>query len=461
MTIFILTIALFLLVTLAVIWTHYFRRSTADNANTNEHNSQRDDANISLYHEHKKEIEKDYANGGIDEENYQYLLVELEKSLLQDIAQNADEKDIAQKTVNSMSVLWPIAITFFIFAFSIGLYVQNSQYSLLDPMSAQRNAQHNSEQQSQKHESLDESQMIMVRIKTLQKKIETEPKNTEYWYELGQVLVGAGDFDNAIKAFDQIIEIEGVKADLLGAKAQATYYKNNQKIDANVQALIDQALALDPQDPSTNILLGMHNFIGNDYAEAIAYWERIIDSESQNGSNSVYISALTEAVNEAKNRLMMMGKKNSTNAQKQPVSEKHDHAHEHPESEHTINQAPVIIEGPQLSLNVSLSDNIFDLLTQGDDKVVFIYATPADGRRMPLAAVKIKASDLPIELILTDANAMSPQANLSSADTVNIYAVVSSTGAVGIKSGDYKAQALGIKVGKTDVTVLVVDTVVP
>ena len=124
-------------------------------------------------------------------------------------------------------------------------------------------------------------------------------------------------------------------------------------------------------------------------------------------------------------------------------------------------EAVAKVEGPQLSLSVTLSDEILALLSQGEDKVVFIYATPADGRRMPLAAVKVKASDLPLELILTDANAMSPQANLSTADAVNIYAIVSSTGTVGIKSGDYKAQSLGVRVNKTAPTMLLIDTIVP
>ena len=459
MTLFIVMLALFLLVMLAVIWTHYFRSNSADTEVDNVsgdnilHNSQRDEANISLYHEHKKEIEKDYANGAIDEESYQYLLVELEKSLLQDIAQNADEKEIAQKTVSSISVLWPVAITLFIFIFSLVLYVKNSDYSLFEPNSATNGEQHNTEAKKQKDESLDESQLVMERIQTLQQQIEKEPNNTEYWYELGQVLIGAGDFDNAIKAFDHIIGIEGIKADLLGAKAQANYYKNDQKIDANVQAIIDQALALDPQEPSTNILLGMDSFIHNNYAVAINYWQLVIDSEN----NSVNVGALAEAINEAKNRLVMVGEKVSSNQEKSP-----EDAHEHPEAEGSHKpEAVAKVEGPQLSLSVTLSDEILSLLSEGEDKIVFIYATPADGRRMPLAAVKVKASDLPLELILTDTNAMSPQANLSSAEAVNIYAVVSSTGTVGIKSGDYKAQSLGVSVNKIATTMLLIDTIVP
>ena len=55
----------------------------------------RDETNVRLYHEHKKEIEKDFKDGGIDDENYQYLLAELDSSLLQDIEASETKADIA------------------------------------------------------------------------------------------------------------------------------------------------------------------------------------------------------------------------------------------------------------------------------------------------------------------------------------------------------------------------------
>lgn len=424
----IIAIVAFLLLIIIIIWAHYLRTAQLTKISVV---SQRDETNVRLYHEHKAEIEKDYKAGGIDQENYQYLLDELEKSLLQDIEQNADEPSYKDKDIKNLSIAWPIGLTLFVLFFSFAFYLKTGTYQQVNSAQTSDQAQH--------HEGLNEEEQILVRIKKLQTSLEKEPENAEIWYELGQTLVGAGDFENALSAFDRVIEIEGEHADLLGAKAQATYYLNNQKIDDKVQDLIDRALALDPTDPSTNILLGMHNFINQHYQKSISYWQRVIDSHRDN----VNVGALQEAINQAQDRLVLTGKE--TGAEEDAKNATQDES----------------TQGPQLVLNISLSDEIAQALSQGEDKIVFVYAVPANGGRMPVAAVKIKASDLPTTIILNNTKAMSPQANLSSVEQVHIYAVVSSTGGVGIKSGDYKAEQKEVQVNRTEPINLIIDVIVP
>jgi cytochrome c-type biogenesis protein CcmH len=424
----IITIVVFLLLILVVVWGHFIRSNQTKNAPVE---NLRDETNVRLYHEHKAEIEKDYQEGGIDEENHQYLLSELEKGLLQDIEQNSDEEQQFQQnqtiTIKPLSLVWPIFISLFVFVFSFAFYLQSGSYQQIDTKAVVAN--------EQVQQTLNQEQQLKVQIQALKNKIEQNPEQANTWYELGQVLVGAGDFDNAIKAFDRVIAIEGEHADILGAKAQASYYRNDQKIDDNVQQLIDRALALDPADPATNILLGMHNFINLKYQQAIDYWQRVVDS----GSNTVNVAALKDAIIESKNRLSL------TRTSPLPTTQGADDSQ----------------QGPQLVLKVSLSAEINDKLSQSEDKIVFVYAVPNNGTRMPVAAVKIKASDLPTTIVLNNARAMSPQATLSSVEVVNIYAVVSKTGGVGIKSGDFKAEKTDINVSTTEPIELVIDVIVP
>ncbi len=384
----------------------------------------REETNVELYKEHKAEIEKDFSDGGIDEESYQYLLAELDKSLLQDI--EAAEKSSSVIVSNKQfSVLWPLFLSVFIITFSIVLYLKQGTLAAL---LATPSATH-SNQQAQM--SADKQKQVFAYIKELQQYLEKTPDDGEAWYKLGQTFVGAGEFDSAIMAFEQVIAIEGEHADLLGAIAQASYYRNNQQIDEQVQNLIDRALALDIHDPSTNILLGMHNFIAQKYKKAIEYWQRVIDAKRQ----GVNTTALQEAINEAKSRLGLSSMNNE-----QPAQPK--------------------MAGPELKINVSLADDIAKQLAQGEDKVVFVYAIPTNGQRMPLAALKLMASDLPKIIILSNENAMSAQNNLSSVSKVHIYAIVSKQGGVGIKSGDFKAEILNISVDNTDAISLIVDSFV-
>jgi cytochrome c-type biogenesis protein CcmH len=383
----------------------------------------RDETNVHLYHEHKKEIEKDYSEGGIDEESYQYLLAELDNTLLQDI--EATNKDNKRQINNSQpySLLWPLGLSTFIIIFSVMLYNKQGSFQRITESSGAASQQ---QDMSAEQMQLQRQNQALAHIEKLKAHTEANPKDGEAWYNLGQSYVAVGLFDEAVEAFNKVIGIEGQHADLLGAIAQALYYKNDQQLSPKVQEYIDKALALDVNDPSTNILLGMHHFVLQDYQQAITYWQRVIDLNNQSVNNE----ALKQAVGEARSRLNVPEKNNQD------------------------------ISGPQLKVNVSLTDEIAQKLATEDDRVVFVYAVPTNGQRMPLAAVKLKASDLPTIVVLNNSQAMSPQNTLSSVDKVHVYAIVSKQGNVGIKSGDYKAEALAVSVNSDNTLELKVDHLV-
>jgi len=428
-----ITLIAFLFLILAVIWLPFIKQISESSGSVKQsatksltNANRRDAANVSLYHEHKAEIEQDFQQGNIDEENYQYLLTELDQSLLQDIEANkAEDKTIAAQN-KTLSIVWPSLISLFVLVFSIAFYYNSGAYQNLTDQKRISTEQPN---------NLDQQQQAINKIKELQQLTINEPENSDAWYSLGQALVSIGEFKSAIKAFDQVVTIEGEHADILGVKAQAAYYDNGQKIDERVQRLIDKALALDPLDSSTNILLGMHNFINQNYQDSIMFWQKVVDSARPN----VNINALSEAINEAKNRLSLTGEKQTN----------------------TITNNDTLTTGPQLNVEVTLSDEVLAKISQGEDKTVFVYATPTDGQRMPLAAVKINASDLPLLIVLNDASAMTPQAILSSVEKVHLYAVLSEGGGAGIKKGDYKAQVNNVSVSTKTPIKLIIDTLVP
>jgi cytochrome c-type biogenesis protein CcmH len=410
----IILIVAFVLLILVIIWFPVLRQSRKVEI---VDNTQRDDTNIRLYHEHKREIEKDFEQSNIDDENYQYLLSELDKSLLQDIEVNkvaSAKENIVDKPI---SMLWPTTLSLFVLIFSFALYSKSGAYQQLSqPLQTPINAE----------------QQAMQQTKSLLILTAQEPENSEAWYSLGQSYIGLGEYQQALNAYDQVIRIEGDTADLFGAKAQANYYKNNQKIDLVVQGFIDKALAIDPADPSTNILIGMNSFINQEYVKAIKHWQLVVDTERSN----VNSQALIEAITEAKQRLSDI-----TNVQASAVTE---------------------TQGPQLQVNVQLSDELQAKLAQGDDKVVFVYAIAADPKkgRMPLAAVKMNISDLPTTIVLNDARAMTPQAKLSDVAGVHVYAIVSESGGAGIKPGDYKAELLDIDVKSLEPLNLLINDIV-
>ncbi|MEI6895349.1 MAG: c-type cytochrome biogenesis protein CcmI [Colwellia sp.] len=424
---------IFLILLLLLVWRPFFKQKTHS---VNGVGNVRDEMNVRLYHEHKKEIEKDYSEGGIDEESYQYLLNELNSTLLQDIEAAETKAKVTSQPNKPYSPLWPIGLSLFIIIFSVALYHKQGSYQRLTELPAGHGQQQTISQDNMLKQRENEA---MAYIEKLKNHVEANPDDTEAWYKLGQTYVAVGAFDAAVTTFTQVIKIEGQHADLLGAIAQALYYKNGQKITPKVQGYIDKALALDVNDPSTNILLGMDRFMNSRYQQAIDYWQRVIDGNNQ----GVNVTALKDAVIEAKSRLDSSSV-NASNSQSNNVAEN--------------KKQIVAVSGPQLKVRVSLSDDVAKQLSQGEDRVVFIYAIPANGQRMPLAAVKIKASDLPIDVVLNNSQAMSPANTLGSVDKAHVYAIVSKSGGVGIKSGDYKAEALSVDVNRTETLELIVNT---
>jgi len=431
---------IFLILLLLMVWRPFFKQKTQVFKLVG---NVRDETNVRLYHEHKKEIEKDYREGGIDEENYQYLLSELNSTLLQDIEKTSQEDIKPSTTVHkAYSPFWPLGLSVFIIIFAVALYDKQGNYKRLTELPP-KHAQQQAPQENMSQEKMLEQRQneVMAYIKTLQKKIESNPEDIEAWYNLGQTYIAISRFDEAVIVFGKIISIEGEKADLLGAIAQALYYKSGQQINTQVQTYIDKALALDINDPATNILLGMHNFISNNYQPAIDYWQRVIDSNRE----GVNVAALKEAVTEAKNRLGSVEVNATNNGANNSV---------------TNTDKKQQAAGPQLKVSVSLSNDIAKQLAQGEDRVIFIYAVPTNGQRMPLAAVKMKASDLPTVIVLNNSQAMSSANTLGSVDKAHIYAVISMQGGVGIKPGDYKAEALNIDVRRSETLELIVDSLV-
>ena len=419
MTTFWLAILSLIVIALLIVWRIF---SSSKDTLGAENINIRQETNVTLYHEHLAQLETDLAEGSIEQDSFVQLKAELDKTLLQDASSSESVRDTKATTW-----IWPLGIAIALMSFSFFSYMKLGAYPLLNsPTTSAMN---------EENKQITPEQMMAFRLQQLEQVVIDEPENAEAWFSLGQAYISIGEFDNAIAAFDKVIAQVGIHAELLGPKAQAMYYKNNQQINADIQQVIDQALALDALDPATNILLGMNSFSNRDFANAVKYWEVVLNSDRP----GISTDALAEAVAEAKNQLRLSNEEPSATELKKS-------------SDPTL---------PQLTVEVSLAQSLQEQLQNGDDKVVFIYAIASNGPRMPLAAVKLKTSDLPITIVLDDSQAMTPQMRLSSVNKVNIYAVVSMQGSVGIKPGDFKAEVLKVDTMKKSPIAMEISIQVP
>ncbi|MCL1152396.1 c-type cytochrome biogenesis protein CcmI [Shewanella ulleungensis] len=416
MTTFWIFIALVVLIGLIMIWVPHFRQQKLLQA---EEAGVRRQTNLELYGERLAILEKELQDEMLDKTEFDALKKELEINLLQDMKQEGD--DSLDVEIKPKSALWPAFMTICLLAISGYLYQQLGAYNELA----------NPPQANNPHQGMDPAQIMSQRVQMMEAKVQAQPDDSQAWFSLGHAYVSANQYDKAVAAFDKVMALVGTHAELLGPKATALYYKAGQQITPDIQVIIDQSLALDPQDPSTLLLVGMDAFFTANYNKAIEAWQMILDSDR----NDVDRTALMNAIESAK---MRMGETADT----MPNDTDHN--------------GVAVVNAKTLAIEVTISEELADKVSATD--TIFIFARATQGPKVPLAAMKISAANLPTTITLDDSTSMSGDLTLSSAKEVEVIAVLSKNGSVKPQAGDLKGTIDTIAVGGS--ATLTLDTLV-
>ena len=106
-----------------------------------------------------------------------------------------------------------------------------------------------------------------------------------------------------------------------------------------------------------------------------------------------------------------------------------------------------------VSGQVTISQELASKASAND--TLFIYARAKSGPKMPLAILRLKASDLPATFKLTDDMAMTPTMKMSSFPEVVIEARISKSGQAVPASGDLQGFSDPVKIGNDAIAVVI------
>lgn len=406
-------IALFLLVSLVLIWFPHFRQQKMLQT---EEAGVRKQTNLELFNNRLATLEKELEDEQLEQVEFDALKKELEISLLQDMKQGSSDESLVTK-MKPKGLLWPVVMSVAILGISGYFYTSLGAYANLDKT-----------EQASPHAGMTADQVMQQRLQMMEAQAKAEPENSQLLFSLGHSYISANRYDDAIKTFDKAMVLVGTHAELLGPKATAMYYKANQQMTPAVQAIVDQALSLDPEDPSTLLLVGMDSFFTANYQKAIDSWQIILDSDRKDVDRSAIINAIDSAK-------MRMGSETS----EMPNDEAH---------------AGVQNTAKTVNVEVSVSDELAQQV--GSSDMLFIFARNTEGPKVPLAAVKVSAKSLPTTITLDDTTSMGGDVKLSGAKQVEIIAVLSKHGTVKPQTGDLKGHLAMVNVG--DTAQLIIDT---
>ena len=282
-------------------------------------------------------------------------------------------------------------------------------------------------------------------------RLEKEPGNAEGWVMLARTYYSMNRFPDAVRAFERAVALLPGDASLLADYADALGATQNGLAGKPTQ-IIEQALKADPTHWKALALAGTAAFDRKDYAAAVAYWERMKTTVPPDAPMAKSIDA---SIAEAR---ALGGLKGPVAAAMPPASTP---PRSRPPLPRAVKMPPgngAPLAGTSVAGTVALSPSVVAKVAPND--VVFVFARPADGSRMPLAILRKQVKDLPLTFTLDDSLAMNPTTAISRFGEVIVGARVSKSGNAVPQSGDLEGFTAPVKVGSSGLTVTI-DRILP
>lgn len=183
---------------------------------------------------------------------------------------------------------WPVGLTLGVLALILVGYQHLGSYSLVQQEALRQ-------QEATRLNNMLDKQSDDPKLYRLQQRIRQSPDNGAGWFSLAQHYLYRNEFDDALIALQQAERLQGANAALDAARATILYYQSGKKMTDEVTYWLQQSLTKEPLQYTALMLQASDQFTQGRYAEAIAIWQRLLESENPEVDRAVIIQALTLA----------------------------------------------------------------------------------------------------------------------------------------------------------------------
>ena len=378
--------------------------------------------NIAIARERLRELDAEYRRGELGEAEFTQAKEELELALAEDLS------DQAQLAQGSSGIPVLISLLVLVPAVTLGVYLfvgapEHVQVAGPSPTVTQQTNPHAGSGAPGKQPSIAEM------VATLAERLEREPNNADGWYMLARSYMSMGRYSDAVTALEKLRQQVGDHPTALIMLADTKAMINGGRMSGEPERLVLAALAQQPDDVTALWLAGKAAQDRADHSGALAFWRRA----------EAGLQDQPEMLNELRG-LMARAEQQGAQAPAEPV-------------------AAAIAGGPAINVSISLSPDMAAKAKPGD--LVFVFARAVTGPPRPLAAARVKVSDLPAQVTLDDSMAMMPQMKLSGFAEVKVGARVALSGQPIAQSGDLQSDPQIVAVGPGVDVSLVIDQEVP
>lgn len=215
--------------------------------------------NAAIYRDQLQTLERDLARGIISPADYEATQDELQLRLLDDTEAPAAPSPShgapfwsARRTAAVIALLLPLG--------AAGLYGWLGAPAAIDPMATQKA----------------NSEKVLQMVESLAAKLKASPDNPMGWAMLGRSYKVLGRLPEAEQAFLKAGSLVHTDPDLLVDYADLLAALADNNIEGRPLALVNQALALNPQHPMGLMMSGVAAYRRGDFAVAVAQWEKLL-----------------------------------------------------------------------------------------------------------------------------------------------------------------------------------------
>ncbi|HKK05338.1 MAG TPA: c-type cytochrome biogenesis protein CcmI [Gammaproteobacteria bacterium] len=397
-----------------------------------------DDVNRALYKDKLSELADDLIKGAITAEQFEKARGDLQHALLAQSESPAPADGAGASAALARKGRWVVAaVVIAVPAAALALYhYTGGTYTAGGPgAEAGGDARAgNTGSDQQKMHSIDKM------LARLTERLKANPKDGKGWALLGRTYVYLQRPDDAVEAFAKAAALVKDDPVLLADYADTLAARNDKRLAGKPAALVEQALALDPDQPKALWLAGTVAYQRGDYKTALKHWRHLRSVLPPGAPQAQGIEA---SIAEAED-LAGGGAAKSSGGQpgKTARSTGQDGA------------APVVIHG-----RVTLSPKLAKRVSPGD--TLFIFAKADQGPPMPLAVLRKKAGDLPVRFTLDDSMAMMPALRLSNFRHVVVGARISKSGNAMPQHGDLQGTSGVVSVAAAGPVQITIDHATP
>ncbi len=391
---------------------------------------------LSVYRQQFVELEQDYRNGVLTDEQYQVARRELDRRVLDETGREELSAAESGHQLNSKAVA--VALGLMIPAISVLLYAKlGSPLAITQSGSLTTAAQGQGQGTEDRAPfSLSEMNALTERLKA---KLEQNPTDGVGWALLARAYVELARHPEAVQMYEKAILLIPDDAQLLADYADALGVLNGRKLEGRPEALIQQALKADPRNVKALMLAGTVAYNHKEFGRAASYWEEArtnLPPETDPEAIQEIVAGIAEARE-------LAGGRQAAQVSTPPAPTK-----------------PAVPVGPAVTISgqVTIAPGLAGKGSPTD--TLFVFAREMNGPPMPVSIVRATKKDLPFTFRLDDSTSPMPSRKLSDVGTVVIVARLSKSGEAKPKSGDLQGMSGPMKPGANKVTV-VIDREIP